>query len=87
MPPTWSRSSGSERSGGLHSLPGVPDAGDSGKTKVQPGYPIDRFEHGIKGLEPNVLVRGEPQPVTQKQLEDLRKVADENRVPLEELSD
>lgn len=63
----------------------MPDVGDSGKVKVQPGYPIDRFEHGVKGVE--ALVRGEPQEVTKSQLEELRKVAEANRVPLEEVSD
>jgi hypothetical protein len=67
------------------SLPGVPDSGDSGKVKVELGYPVDSFEHGIRGLEPSVLVRGEPAEVTKSQLEKLREVAEANRVPLEEV--
>lgn len=65
------------------------ESGDSGKQKsgtyVRTGYPVDRFEHQVSGVD---VVTGEwsEEPVSEGKLKELRKVAKANDVPLEETS-
>lgn len=66
------------------------ESGDSGKTKVNVGYPYDEFHHGVKGVES--LVRGRsPEEaeenavaVSDSELKKLREAADKAGIPLEE---